>query len=448
MTAEIAILNKTAVALAADSAVTISIGSREEKVFDTAEKLFELSAKNPISIMLYNGMSFAEVPLPILIKEFVNVCPKCDRLAEAADLFLKFLNDKYVKNAPIKVKENAILPIIEPLFRAIDNYVERTTNERIVEYVKRSSSDEDIKKVFSDIINEAISINESILSGLSDAQFYGEGPIRFDGEFDEFLRKQVKARFSSRVSNRQSSRIFNLAKTCLRKDQLSDACTGLVIAGFGTLEIFPTLVSYEIDGFVCGRLKYKQVEFVDIRRSGKRAKVIPFAQKEMVERFLYGLDEQMQELIVNLLQSTVSAIPKQIFERLSFTNQNAKVALEMESQAAEKEFVESLKKDAFDAIRLRSQAEIDDMVEFMPKPELADMAEALVNLTSLKRRVSRGMETVGGPIDVAIISKSEGFVWVKRKHYFPTNLNPGYFNRAFKQADKDRDVDHATTSKS
>jgi hypothetical protein len=28
------------------------------------------------------------------------------------------------------------------------------------------------------------------------------------------------------------------------------------------------------------------------------------------------------------------------------------------------------------------------MVEFMPKPELAKMAEALVNLTSIKRRVS------------------------------------------------------------
>ena len=69
------------------------------------------------------------------------------------------------------------------------------------------------------------------------------------------------------------------------------------------------------------------------------------------------------------------------------------------------------------------------MVEFMPKPEMARMAEALVNLTSIKRRVSRGMETVGGPIDVAVISRSEGFVWVKRKHYFPAELNSRFFER-------------------
>ena len=69
------------------------------------------------------------------------------------------------------------------------------------------------------------------------------------------------------------------------------------------------------------------------------------------------------------------------------------------------------------------------MVEFMPKPELAKMAEALIDLTSIKRKVSRGFETVGGPVDVAVLSKAEGFVWVKRKHYFPAELNARYFAR-------------------
>lgn len=80
-------------------------------------------------------------------------------------------------------------------------------------------------------------------------------------------------------------------------------------------------------------------------------------------------------------------------------------------------------------IRHDSKSEIEGMVEFMPKPELAKLAEALVSLTSLKRRVSRGMDTVGGPIDVAVISKSDGFVWAKRKHYFPSELNARYMSR-------------------
>jgi hypothetical protein len=57
---------------------------------------------------------------------------------------------------------------------------------------------------------------------------------------------------------------------------------------------------------------------------------------------------------------------------------------------------------------------------------LAHLAESLVELTSLHRRVSRDIETVGGPIDVAIISKSDGFVWVKRKFYFDPKYNPQF----------------------
>jgi hypothetical protein len=39
------------------------------------------------------------------------------------------------------------------------------------------------------------------------------------------------------------------------------------------------------------------------------------------------------------------------------------------------------------------------------------------------------LETVGEPIDVAVISKGDGFVWIKRKHYFDANVNPGFFAR-------------------
>ena len=63
-------------------------------------------------------------------------------------------------------------------------------------------------------------------------------------------------------------------------------------------------------------------------------------------------------------------------------------------------------------------------VSSLPKDELGSMAEALVNLTKFRRRVSQERETVGGPIDVAVITKGDGFVWVKRKHYFDPRLNP------------------------
>jgi hypothetical protein len=91
-------------------------------------------------------------------------------------------------------------------------------------------------------------------------------------------------------------------------------------------------------------------------------------------------------------------------------------------QAALKSVREQLQKIASDSF---SQP-IMQMVSLLPKDELPHLAESLVALTSLKRHVSRDAETVGGPIDVCLISKGDGFIWIKRKHYFKPELNPQF----------------------
>ena len=72
-----------------------------------------------------------------------------------------------------------------------------------------------------------------------------------------------------------------------------------------------------------------------------------------------------------------------------------------------------------------------DSVASLEKEDLADFAESLIRLTSLKRRISMDQDTVGGPIDVMVISKGDGVIWMKRKHYFDPNLNHQFFNNYF-----------------
>lgn len=60
----------------------------------------------------------------------------------------------------------------------------------------------------------------------------------------------------------------------------------------------------------------------------------------------------------------------------------------------------------------------------MPFQDAIDLAEFLVDLTIKVSRFAPGAPTVGGPIEVAAISKHEGFKWVQRKHYFSHTLNP------------------------
>lgn len=60
----------------------------------------------------------------------------------------------------------------------------------------------------------------------------------------------------------------------------------------------------------------------------------------------------------------------------------------------------------------------------MPIQDAIDLVEFLVDLTIKYSQFSPGATTVGGPIEIAAITKHEGFKWVRRKHYFTSELNP------------------------
>ena len=47
--------------------------------------------------------------------------------------------------------------------------------------------------------------------------------------------------------------------------------------------------------------------------------------------------------------------------------------------------------------------------------EMADMAGNLISVTGLQRHYTSSEESVGGPVTVAVITKSEDFRWVSGK---------------------------------
>lgn len=67
MTAIVGVLNKHAVAIAADSAVTMG---NTHKVVNSANKIFTLSKYHPVAVMTYNNADFMGTPWDIIIKEY------------------------------------------------------------------------------------------------------------------------------------------------------------------------------------------------------------------------------------------------------------------------------------------------------------------------------------------------------------------------------------------
>ena len=89
MTAEVAIMNKMGIALAADSAVTLSSG----KIYNSADKLFALSKYHPVGIMIYGSAFFMGVAWETIIKCYRDDLKdkSFDKLLDYQDDFINFL---------------------------------------------------------------------------------------------------------------------------------------------------------------------------------------------------------------------------------------------------------------------------------------------------------------------------------------------------------------------
>lgn len=59
----------------------------------------------------------------------------------------------------------------------------------------------------------------------------------------------------------------------------------------------------------------------------------------------------------------------------------------------------------------------------MPVQDAVNLADFLVDTTKKYMRFEPGAGTVGGETDLCVVTKHEGFKWVRRKHYFNTELN-------------------------
>jgi hypothetical protein len=60
----------------------------------------------------------------------------------------------------------------------------------------------------------------------------------------------------------------------------------------------------------------------------------------------------------------------------------------------------------------------------MPIQDAIDLAKFFVDVTEKFTKFAPGAKTVGGPIEVAAITKHEGFKWICRKLYYVKEMNP------------------------
>ncbi|HUH79526.1 MAG TPA: hypothetical protein VLY83_06485 [Methanoregula sp.] len=426
MTAEIVIMNKEAVALAADSAVSLVTGPADspQKVFTSASKIFGLPGGHTVSLMIYNNASFLGIPWEPLLDRFqesIGDAP-LPTLGEYADRLIRFLATEEELITP-EIERDYFTSQIYGYYLAFRFLFQRGASE----LMRRQGeiSEDQIGVFVAEKIAEMYGIlaGAEFIPGADDAKAkellaaYGPVTLKAIGEVFEELPVPDAAR--ARLAEMP---VLSFVKAGDPRDPASQNFSGVVITGFGRAEIFPAIVTYAVEGRLAGLLKFRKIEDrkISLENGGY---VIPFAQREMVDVFMAGMDPRLYDALVESLAAVFQEFPRSIIDGIESLGEEEKANLKNQIQPRSDDLVDQI--SAFlNNYRNSNVIPIINVVISLPRTELAAMAESLVNLTSLKRKVSLQAETVGGPVDVAVISKRDGFVWIKKKQYFRAELNP------------------------
>jgi hypothetical protein len=251
--------------------------------------------------------------------------------------------------------------------------------------------------------------------------------------YSDRIRAEVVKQFSGlKLPASELDGLVDLAIESLIRAFPSDLAAGVVVAGYGEDETFPSLYSTEVDGRVAGKLKILERKSSKIT-SAADGQVTHFAQTDVIERLLNGVDDRFASNTAEFIDKAVTQVAETI-EKATRRKRISKKKIE-ERMSLIREVVDTVVEEyqtkTVKTLKSGFSREFDRMIAMMPKQEIIELAEALVSITAVERKATSDEGTVGGPIDVAFLTKHEGFVWIKRKHYFNRDLNPRYFWRKY-----------------
>jgi hypothetical protein len=406
MTSEIAVMNQRAVALAADSAVTL-IGGGSVVVRNDQRKLYNLVEGRPVGLMFFGVADMMGHPWEHLIEHYQRKVKPADfpHVREYAASFTGMMDN---------------LDEFFPRARGKDEY--RRLLASVFRYVFH------LAQFLSDSAGEQKPDTNAVLASAiervwNDYQFRDDGSARpdltcFPTNFGQTVERDYVKEIEEIIdygfkqfalSPQSIQKLRDIAIWCVVKDLFLEDVTGLVFAGFGTDDRYPAVVTYFVSAIVGGYLKRAEASF-DAIDTETRSKIRVFADSEVTNAFIRGIDFNLERRLFGGFRMMMSGLVDQVVG--AFPDSSGK---EDVRQRFQRDFVPRYV-DAFRYMISDYQQQtfinpILRVLEIAARNELAETAKELVGLNIFKKRIMAQKETVGGAIDVAVISRENGFQW-------------------------------------
>jgi hypothetical protein len=407
-------MNRLAVVLAADSATTVTRATsqgEEERYFKGANKIFQLSDQHPVGLMIFDSADLLSVPWEIVIKCFRRQLgdQSFNDLVGYANEFFNYLSD-----------DRRLFPDDVRRTRLVD--VALRVALRAIVPAEETKPEDFAASAAAEIEQLAAAVDASAYPDGIDDAFAKEAVATILGELVE--RIELYRKHLPEAMPEDVGRVAELAvRTVLQDPGEYFGTTGLVFAGYGEHDVFPQMIEFSGLGILLGRHVAVEVSSMKIDYDVP-AWMRAFAQTSMSDTFTLGMSGDVYSSVMKAVGSGLEQVASEVCEAAGVAPAELKDLESILDRGRSR-----ISKSVLDEARDQHATPMRSILGVLPIDEMAELAETLINLQSLKEKVTRPSETVGGPVDVAVITKSEGLIWMKRKHYFKPELNSRYLAR-------------------
>jgi hypothetical protein len=199
------------------------------------------------------------------------------------------------------------------------------------------------------------------------------------------------------------------------KDLFLEDVTGLVFGGYGDEDRYPAVTTWFVSAIINGIVKRTESS-TDAIDTDTRSRIRVFADSEVTNAFIRGVDFNLerrfyggfQTMMNVLVEKVVSAFPEADASKRANVMQNFQQDFVPRYLQSFHMMMAQYQQSAFVNPILR-------VLEIASRKELGDTARELVGLNIFKKRIMAQKETVGGAIDVAVISRDGGFQWASKQ---------------------------------
>lgn len=410
--------------MAADSAVTIS-GPNYLKTYQSVDKLFPLVPDQPIGVMIYNNAELMGMPWETVISIYRDQAS--GKNFETVDAYARDFIDFLSGNTDLFPQDQMDREFCKHV-AVVMSIIAGDFDYQVAQFKGANAGNlrDHVTAIFEYVVGQLHADYHRSLddSPRGDLACFPKGTAdqltrRYNGPIREIIDSLVHSLKQDHnnltVSDATMKRLQEIAVLSVLKDAFFEHYTGVVFAGFGRKETFPSMRSYLTSTVVMGTIKNRQDRAADVTADSGPI-IQPFAQDRMIRTFLTGMDQGLRyflfgetlRLSMHLVTDVVGRAPglsdeqrQRLFAEYSENNLGAAVQAFF---------------GAIDQYQYASHTgPILRAIGSLPKKELGETAASLIKLNSFQQKVMHSVETVGGPISLATISRNEGLVMGKER---------------------------------